>query len=82
MTVYKPQPCSSVLGIKFWAQHYIGPVAPQYQVFKVFGYNPNNGHYFFSSWRNPQVVMVKSYYQLGTAGFMPFLIPGGRRAHL
>lgn len=70
------------MGVRYWAQHYVGPVVPKYHVFRVFGYSPTNGHYFFQSHKDPQVIVFKSYYQLGQNGFLPFLIQGGRNAHV
>ncbi len=47
---------------------------PRYEVFVYLGHEPSRGLHYFQSRSSPKAIISKSFYQLNTNGFYPFVL--------
>lgn len=69
---YRVELEDDLVGCKFWAQHYEKQV-PRFEVYEYLGKDPKAGFYFFKA-RKSGAILPKSYAQLNTTNFKPFLL--------
>jgi hypothetical protein len=66
-----------LLGVRFWMQKY-SYLVPKFHVFRYAGYDPTTGLYYFTGYKNPNIIITKNHYQLTSSDFMPFCIDDKR----
>lgn len=64
-----------LFGITYWAQWWMAPRTPRYEVFRYFGWAQDTGLYYFYHRKNPTIFITKNFNQLAAdPSFKPFLI--------
>mgnify|MGYP001592243732 CR=1 FL=1 len=64
----------TLMGVHFWAVHYVHEIKPKFEVFRYVGFEANTGKYFFQSLRSPKSVIHRNHAQLNHPNFKPFLL--------
>lgn len=64
---------SHLFGVRYWAQWYLPPFVPRYDVYEYVGQQPTLGLFWFRARRHKNMI-ARRFPDLNTKGFRPFLL--------